>query len=157
MTFIRKTAIADCPFSAAIDYAAEYFGQHTTLPLVGTVALQTNVLTTFEIVLDPTDKGRVHKALHLNWSPGERLPLPRFAGLLTVRPSSGLTKLILEGTYEAPFGIAGALFDRLVGKQIAGGTVNRLLRQIAVAIETRWREYASEKPDIATLNARAGT
>lgn len=154
MTLIRETAIADCPFSAAIEYATAFFAQHKTLPLAGTLALRTDVLTTFEVVLDTTDSSRLHDALHLDWSPGEHLPLPRFSGLLTVRPDSGRTELILEGTYEPPFGFVGAIFDSLLGSQIAHGTVRALLRQISTSIEARWVGYCLEKPDVATLNRR---
>lgn len=154
MTLIRETAIAHCPFSAAIEYATYFFEQRTTLPLSGTLALQTDVLTTFEVVLDRTDASRLHNALHLDWSPGERLPLPRFSGLLTVRPDSSRSELSLEGTYEPPFGSLGQIFDGLMGRQIAHGTLRALLRQISAFIELRWQNYVLAKPDIATLNAR---
>lgn len=156
MTLIRETAIAHCPFSAAIEFAASFFAGHTTLPLAGTLALQTDVLTTFEVVLDTTDSSRLHDALHLDWSPGRHLPLPRFSGLLTVRPDSNHAELILEGTYEPPFGLMGQVFDGLLGKQIAHGTVRALLRQIATSIEGQWQHYVRAKPDVAALNLRDG-
>lgn len=154
MTLLRETAIAHCPFSAAIEYAGRFFSEHANLPLVGTLALRTDVSSTFEVVLDTTDSSRLHDALHLDWSPGEHLPLPRFSGLLTVRPDSTHAELILEGTYEPPFGLVGQVFDGLLGKQIAHGTVRALLRQISTSIETQWRQYVSTKPDVAELNLR---
>ncbi len=154
MTLIRETAIALCPFSAAIEFAATFFAKNITLPLAGTLALRTDVITTFEVVLDTTDSSRLHDALHLDWSPGQHLPLPRFSGLLTVRPESSRSELILEGTYEPPLGLVGQVFDSLLGRQIAHGTVRALLRQISTSIESEWQQYVSAKPDIAALNLR---
>ena len=80
MTIVRETATADCPFSAAIEYAATFFAQKTILPLSATLALRSNVATTYAIVLDTTDVSRMHDALHVDWKPIARLPLPRFSG-----------------------------------------------------------------------------
>ena len=156
MTLIRETAIAHCPFSAAIEYATCFFADHATLSLEGTLALQTDALTTFEVVRDTTDTARFHHALHLDWSPDRHLPLPRFSGLLTVRPDSTRTELILEGTYEPPFGLVGQVFDGLFGKQVAHGTVRALLRQIATSIEGQWQHFGCTMPDIEALNLRSG-
>ena len=76
--------------------------------------------------------------------------------LLTVRPDSTRTELILEGAYEPPFGLVGQVFDGLLGKQIAHGTVRALLRQIATSIEGQWQHYVSTMPDIESLNLRSG-
>ena len=156
MTLIRETAVAHCPFSAAIEYAACFFANHATLSLEGTLALQTDVLTTFEVVLDTTDASRLHDALHLDWSPGRHLPLPRFSGLLTVRPDSTRTELMLEGAYEPPFGLVGQVFDGLLGRQIAHSTVRALVRQIATSIESQWQHYVCTMPDVDALNLRSG-
>lgn len=154
MTTIRETARADCPFSAAIEFASTFFQAHGTLAVSGSLVVRTDVLTTFEVVLDRTDSSRLHDAVHLDWSPGERLPFPRFSGLLTVRPHDAGSDLTLEGSYEPPFGLLGTLFDTLLGEQIAHGTVRALLRQIVLSLEASWRTYSLAAPDIATLNAR---
>jgi len=154
MTCIRETVRVDCPFSVAIEYAANFFKEHRKLPLVVEPVLTTDVEATFKVVLDVTDAGRLHEALQLDWSPAEHLPLPAFGGLLSVRPDSGQTELTLAGTYEPPFGAAGQLFDSVLGKKIAHGTVRALLREIASCIEAQWRLYERQSPDVATLNRR---
>lgn len=154
MTLLEEHATADCPFSAAIDYAAIFFSQHTSLSLIGTLALRSEVSTTFDVVLDRTDSSRVHQALHLDWSPGRTLPLPQFSGQLTVRPRGTHSDLILAGTYEPPFGFLGALFDSLLGNAIAHGTLRTLLAQVCASIEEQFQTFAARQPDIATLNRR---
>ncbi len=154
MTHIRETLTADCEFGAAIEFAEKFFEEHVELALPWACVSKTNVATAFKIALDATDSGRLHNALQLQWSPSEHLPLPAFAGLLTVRPASGKSELSLEGTYEPPFGVAGQLFDNVVGQRIAHGTVRGLLREIASFIELKWQQFVRDSPDIATLNRR---
>ncbi|GAC1311765.1 MAG: hypothetical protein NVSMB21_21640 [Vulcanimicrobiaceae bacterium] len=90
-----------------------------------------------------------------DWAPHERLPLPRFSGMLTVRPNTNRSELVLEGTYEPPLGTVGALFDSLLGaRKGAHCAVRALLRRIASEREARCQAYVRDRPDIDTLNRR---
>jgi hypothetical protein len=53
--------------------------------------------------------------------------------------------MTIDGTYDAPGGVAGQLFDAVLGVRIAHGTLEELLNNFRDAIETDYRtrtEYA---------------
>ncbi len=55
---------------------------------------------------------------------------PPFGATLTVRAVGQDTALVLEGSYEAPGGAAGGLFDRVIGKKLAVHTMDAFLRDL---------------------------
>jgi hypothetical protein len=66
------------------------------------------------------------------WTAGRTLrgiPTPGFEGTLTIRAGEDYdeTELDLDGRYEAPGGIAGKIFDDVVGRRIAHATLGSLL------------------------------
>lgn len=63
------------------------------------------------------------------WRPRWR-GFPSFGAILTVRPTGKETDLVLEGSYEPPGGVVGALFDRIVGQKLAARTMDDLLDQL---------------------------
>ncbi|HUZ18947.1 MAG TPA: hypothetical protein VMU75_00030 [Acidimicrobiales bacterium] len=54
---------------------------------------------------------------------------------LAVRPAAGGTELRLDATYRPPLGIAGLVFDHLVGRRIATAATVGFVDALAVAIE----------------------
>jgi hypothetical protein len=66
----------------------------------------------------------------LAWRPAWR-GFPSFGGTLTVRPAGKKTVLVLEGSYEPPGGVAGRLFDWVVGRKLAARTMDAFLDQLA--------------------------
>ena len=67
-------------------------------------------------------------------------PFPLFAGELQVENAEDYDAfwLVLDGSYEPPFGIAGAAFDRIVGVRIATICARNLLAHIAETIESHY-------------------
>jgi len=63
------------------------------------------------------------------WRPGWRA-FPSFGATLTVRPAGEETDLVLDGSYEPPGGVVGALFDRVVGHRLAARTMDGLLDEL---------------------------
>jgi hypothetical protein len=48
--------------------------------------------------------------------------------------------LSMAGTYDVPGGVAGQLFDAVIGVRIARGTIEQLLAQFRDAIEADYTE-----------------
>ena len=66
----------------------------------------------------------------------------RFAGCFPVMEADILvhgdghyTELVLEGTYRPPLGLAGLIFDRLVGRWVASATAERFVDALATSLE----------------------
>lgn len=73
----------------------------------------------------------------IEWAAAGGGPYPRFTGWLFVRrgPDDASSVLELEGTYTAPFGPVGALFDAAIGKSVAEATAAALLTDIVSQVE----------------------
>ena len=66
------------------------------------------------------------------WEPASGGPFPVFRGFLSVQSGEdhGSCKLVLEGDYRPPFGVAGRVFDAVIGRRIARVTARDLLRKL---------------------------
>ena len=66
------------------------------------------------------------------WEPANGGPFPVFRGFLCVQSCDdyGSCKLVLEGDYRPPFGVAGRVFDAVVGRRIARATARDLLHKL---------------------------
>jgi hypothetical protein len=143
---------AECPFSIAQDYAADFFKRaemgeedvRVPFAFLG-VALHHRVGLTFGIHSDDTEAGRAHDEIQLRWTTGTRL-LPDFHGTVRFRIEMPGTRVLVSGLYRAPFGFAGKLFDDVAGKRIAIASVTDLARRIAAHLEASnaaWRRRIS--------------
>ena len=75
-------------------------------------------------------------AYFVRWKAGDTpsgIPTPGFAGTLTLSAGEDYNEcsLRLDGAYEPPGGLPGALFDELVGRRIAHSTLTGLLEGVA--------------------------
>ncbi len=153
---LAQSQLVKASFSFAIESAERFFATQSHLLLHGVFSLRTYGLSSHETVVDHTDTTRIHDALRVRWIPNGRLPLPRFEGLLTVRPSSLATDLTLEGSYQPPLGAFGRQFDRLFGYHIARFTMRILLRDLRNFIELDFKKFQSgclQVPGPLTINA----
>lgn len=91
---------------------------------------------------DYTDSSRAHEALIIQWRSHGWLPVPRFRGMLTARPSSLATEIRIDGHYVPPLGKTGIVFDAVVGRWMARRTLQRLMNAIAYFID---REYGADR------------
>jgi hypothetical protein len=82
--------------------------------------------------------GEAASAFSIGWQPVEPGPFPAFAGTLFVTPSESADResiLTLDGHYHPPLGIAGEMFDALLGKHIAQASAADLLERISLYID----------------------
>jgi hypothetical protein len=149
--------VVRCPFSVAHDYAEDFLRDAATdgvelhVPLRDLAPtrgghLRRHVRLVAERIPDEHDPGRVHDALEIDWAAGTRF-FPDFHGALRLRIDSvETTRLTLEGTYRAPFGAFGLVFDQLIGRRIARATLRDLLRRLGDAMEQREAEFRAREP-----------
>jgi hypothetical protein len=140
-----------CPFSVADTYAADYLrraegGSEASeirvpirfLPLV----IRQRVAVTFGLHVDIVEAGRKHDEIRVRWTTGTGL-LPDFHGTIRFRVDGLGTNVIVEGSYRAPFGGLGRVFDELIGRHIARAGIRDLTRRLARHLEAREREWRS--------------
>ena len=115
--------------------------RYTVTHLAG-LTLERDVTVRVEYIPQPGDA-----PAHLNiaWEPDASL-FPSFKGTLHAAAAGAeRCTLLIAGTYHAPGGVAGQLFDAAIGVRIAHGTLEQLLEQFRDAIEDDYKkrmEYA---------------
>lgn len=82
------------------------------------------------------DDQNLNDLIRVSWKADDDFPFPSFAGTLVTWAEGNpkVTFIELDGTYVAPLGQAGALFDEALGRRIAQRTAKDLLGQIATGI-----------------------
>jgi hypothetical protein len=148
---ITVTTQAECPFSIAAEYAQEYLRNAEAGAVESLVrvpwfhalpALAHRVRMSFGLHVDTTDVGRRHEEIRLRWSSGSPL-LPNFRGTICFRIEATRTRILIEGTYDAPFGVLGRCFDDVIGKRIARASLQDLGDRLATFLglrERAWRQ-----------------
>lgn len=107
----------------------------TVTQLAG-LTLERDVAVKVEYVAKPGDEPA---ELNICWEPDANL-FPSFCGTLrSVATGPATCTLSLEGTYDVPGGVAGQLFDAVVGVRIALGTLEQLLGKFRDAIEDDYK------------------
>jgi hypothetical protein len=105
--------------------------RYTITQLAG-LTLERDVTVRVEYVPQP---GGAPAELNIAWEPDAGL-FPRFQGTLHAAPTGKDTcTLTIAGTYDVPGGVAGQLFDAVIGVRIAHGTLEQLLAQFRDVIE----------------------
>lgn len=140
MTQIRATRHVDCPFSATLEFVAHAAERRSGFYVTPSRAVGERVRFGAANAPDVTDTARKHDALLIAWRPQNRAMFPDFRGVLTVRPKRRGALLRLLGRYDPPYGIAGKVFDIVVGRAIAHHTLRHLLDEFASEIEAEYRE-----------------
>ncbi len=140
MTQIRVGRYVDCPFSATLELAEIAIKRRSQFSVSPSPALGEIVALATRCTTDSTDSARKHDALLIAWRPLKTGLFPDFRGVLTVRPTYHGASLRLTGQYEAPFGMAGKVFDAMLGRSIARATLRRLLDEVALDIQALYQE-----------------
>jgi hypothetical protein len=123
---VLVSAIADCPFSVAQDYALEYL-RHIDL--------------TTHLHRDNFEAGRRHDEIRVFWQSGSML-FPDIHGTVRLRIDRDRTRVLLEGTYAPRLGLVGRIFDGIAGKRIARATLMARAKRIAAYLGSHhaaWR------------------
>ncbi len=101
--------------------------------------------------------GNVDPEYRVTWADAGNGPYPVFVGRLSVEPDEDYRTFFLRltGDYVAPFGLAGALFDAVVGRRVAKVTIATLLLRIADEIEQQFEtdERSKRRPAAAAVDA----
>lgn len=133
---------------------SEFFDAHPDLRLKSFASTTADVDTRSELVEDHADTVRRHDALAISWKP-RWFVFPSFAGSLSVRPQAPGSILAIEGSYEAPGGWLGALFDRVMGERLAYRTIDHLLHRLKDDVCARHLLFQQSTLTLQELNASA--
>jgi hypothetical protein len=107
-----------------------------TLTQMAGLTLERAVAVRVEYVAKPNAEAE----LNICWEPDATL-FPSFTGTLNASAIDAATcELVLAGTYDAPGGVAGQLFDAVIGVRIAQGTLDQLVAQFRDVIEADYRK-----------------
>ena len=90
---------------------------------------------------DMTPRYRVH------WEAEDGGPYPDYDGELTIGADEDYNAfwLVLDGAYAPPGGVAGQLFDAVIGRRIAAASARGLLSEIRAEIEARFAAQEGAK------------
>ena len=133
-TEISVSALSQCSFSIAEEYATEYLlraeagGPEATIRVPWPRPfwfLRHHVALSFGIHEDILESGRRHDEVRFHWKSGTRL-LPDFRGTMRFRIEARHTRVHVDGGYTIPLGPAGYCFDRVVGKRLARASLQEL-------------------------------
>ncbi len=139
-----------------MEYVSEFFDAHPDLRLKSFASTSAAVETRSELVEDHADTVRRHDALSISWKP-RWFVFPSFAGSLSVRPQAPGSILSIEGSYEAPGGWSGALFDRVLGERLAFRTLDHLLHRLQDDVCARHLVFKQSSPSVQELNNSANS
>lgn len=153
MTQLTLARSVDVPFSAAVDYASQFFDEHPSLRLRAFSA-EASVKAGFRTVDDVTDHARGHDAVVFAWYPKHPL-LPALCATLRVRPDYHGATLLLDAQYSPPLRSAGRVFDRIAGRHIARATMNHFLDDVAAFMKERYARFLSTTPSAPHQNSRS--
>ncbi len=108
-----------------------------TLTQLAGLTLERDVTVRVEYVTQPGDDPA---RLNIAWEPDASI-FPSYKGALYAKSDGkNACTLTITGTYDAPGGMAGQLFDAVVGVRIAHGTLEHLLARFRDAIETDYKK-----------------
>ena len=145
-SIVRAERIADCPFSIAAEYAANFLERDAGEPKRFTVRLGTfrrRVTFSSGVHYGVGDGARGQNEIHFAWSARSRW-LPNLSGVLRLAIASYReTQIVLAGTYEPPLGPLGRLFDMALGRRLAAATAADFVERVAQALETEERAFRS--------------
>lgn len=143
-TSVHVERTCDCPFSIAEEYAVQYLKQAeaggSSAILHVFPAIARRVSMSFGLAIDVLESGRQHNEIHLRWESGSPL-FPDFCGTVRFRIARAQTVVIVDGSFEAPSGRFGALFDRIAGRWIAERTLDDLVRRVSRYLEQKEDEW----------------
>lgn len=153
MPMISERVSVNCPYEQSGPFLMAHLGDLTksesgsegafrlTLPvselgLPGGVSLTRDVDAHFVPLKEPQG-GSKFAAVH--WVPVGGGPFPQLLGLFGIEADADPKKctLVLEGNYDPPMGVAGDLFDAVVGRKIAKSSIHELLKALAHVLEAR--------------------
>ncbi|MGP6157282.1 MAG: hypothetical protein ACLPYS_07205 [Vulcanimicrobiaceae bacterium] len=106
----------------------------SALGLPGQLALEKRVVAKLTYDRDADELNRI---VSLSWTPEGSGPFPSFSGTVVADAAVDTEGSVVSiaGRYAPPGGMAGDVFDALVGRRIARATIRELLERIRDGIE----------------------
>jgi hypothetical protein len=150
---LEVQSLADCPYSMAQTYAAEYLraaehhGPNGSVGVSSSFArmqIRRDVTLSFGLVTDVAEYGRFNEEVRIAWRSGTRF-LPDFRGVIRFRIEGMQTRVLLDGNYAPPLGTFGALFDRWIGGTIARASMQDLADRVAAYLTRREAAWRAER------------
>lgn len=130
MTRIVRTTRVQASEAMVVDQIQTFFSQHPKLHVKALASSTVGVEVRYYTLFDWLSVTPHFKGVAFAWSPSWR-GFPNFGATLTVQSAGDKTELILEGSYEAPGGFPGRIFDRIVGRKLAARTMDAFLNEVA--------------------------
>jgi hypothetical protein len=149
MSEIHECLTVLCPFDRMPGAAAAYVASlpvedgKAVIPIrvsIGDVVVERRA----DLVLKHARAYPGYEIMDILWQPHDGGPYPTFRGVLSVEEEGGThCRLDLDGSYEPPLGIAGAVFDAVVGHRIAVSAARTLLEEIKTGCELAFKTGGS--------------
>jgi hypothetical protein len=149
MSKIHECLTVLCPFDQTPQAAAAYVA---SLPLedgksvvairvaVGDLTIERRA----DLFLKYAHPNPGFEIMNIQWQPHDGGPYPIFKGTLSAEDTGGnFCRLNLDGGYEPPLGIAGVVFDAVVGHRIAVAAARVLLDEIKLGFELAFQTGAT--------------
>jgi hypothetical protein len=144
MSDIDEKVLVHAPLGSADRFLERYFAAHAAPNGGARVDLRAGDLAKSAIVtLVPAHRpADMNPRYTVHWEPEAPGPYPVFDGELTVDGDEDYNAfwLVLDGSYKPPGGLAGELFDALVGHRIAETVTHELFATLQTAIEGYFAE-----------------
>jgi hypothetical protein len=152
MSEIHECLTVLCPFDHVPRAAAAYVACLAVEDGFPVVALRVKVGDLIverraDLVLKHARAYAGYEVMEIKWRAHDGGLYPIFRGTLTVEDETGkYCRLDLDGSYEPPLGLAGAVFDSVLGHHIAVGVARELLNEIKTGLEQAFNSGATAEP-----------
>jgi hypothetical protein len=95
------------------------------------------------------DADELNRIIGLSWKPEGGGPYPSFSGTIVADAASeGEGSVVsIVGHYTPPGGVAGGLFDALLGRRVARATIRELLERVRDGIEADYSQARNAQPE----------
>jgi len=149
MTTLHEFVTVHCPFKDVPANAAAYVAalpSENGKAMVGMQVAFDNLILErrADLVLRHGHAYPGYEVMEIELRPHGGGPYPHFTGTLTVEDDGrNCCRLDLNGTYDPPLGVAGAVFDAVVGHGIAVAAIRHLLGEIKTAFELAFQRGAT--------------
>ena len=141
MSEIHEILTVLCPFELVPLAAQAYVSSLAVVDGKSVVALRValgdvTVERRADLTLKHSHAYPGYEIMDIEWHAHDGGPYPVFRGTLSVEEVTGnYCRLDLDGTYAPPLGIAGVVFDAVLGHRIAVGAARQLLDEIRIGLE----------------------
>jgi hypothetical protein len=149
MSEIHECLTVLCPFDQVRQAIAAYVGslpvEHGSPVVALRVAVGDLVVERrADLVLKHARSHAGYEILDIEWRPYDGGLYPVFRGILSVEDVTGnYCHFDLDGAYVPPLGLAGAVFDSVVGHHIALTAARELLDEIKTGVELAFQTGAT--------------